>query len=267
MRGTAEPNLHRTLGRGELVRLVYRLGRHAASGVLTLLARAARPEVFVLRRGAAVCADGAAGRRGLVARLARVAAEPSIAATFEGGVAAYPPGALHEVALAGWVRSHLEAQLDGARADALVRELTGTRMMLRAELAPAPLDDADRRMLAALTQPRRLDQIWSLARTPRFRLLAFLHFLHAVDALHLEGVVAERSAKVPGLDPHRDPRRAAALRLLGVDDIADAEAVKRAYRRLARALHPDLQPDADDQRRRALERRFAEVTAAYESLV
>jgi hypothetical protein len=31
-------------------------------------------------------------------------------------------------------------------------------------------------------------------------------------------------------------------------------------------LHPDLQPHIDGDRRRALERRFAEVTAAYESL-
>jgi molecular chaperone DnaJ len=54
--------------------------------------------------------------------------------------------------------------------------------------------------------------------------------------------------------------------LLEIDDAADADAVKRAYRRLARALHPDLQPEADDQRRRSLERRFAELTAAYEAL-
>ena len=286
MRGTTEPNLRRTLGRGELVTLVYRLGRTAASGVLTLTAhgqtargqtahgqtaRGPHPEVFVLRRGAAICADGEVAKRGLVARLARAAAEPSIATSFEGGVTAYPPGALHQVALAGWVRSHLEAQLDGALAEALVHELTGLRMMLHPPLAPEPLDESDRRMLAALGQPRRLDQIWALARTPRFRLLAFLHFLRAVDALAMERGVAERSAPARGLDPHRpyraDPRRAAALRLLGVDDAADAEAVKRAYRRLARALHPDLQPSADDQRRRALERRFAEVTAAYESLV
>jgi DnaJ-domain-containing protein 1 len=147
-------------------------------------------------------------------------------------------------------------------------------MMLRAELAPELLDEADRRMLAALDRPRLLDEIWTLARTPRFRLLAFVHFLRAVDALDVSGIAAERSAPVRGIDPVRalpahglDPRRAAALRLLGVDDAADAEAVKRAYRRLARALHPDLQPDADEQRRRALERRFAEVTAAYESLV
>ena len=190
VRGTTEPDVRRTLGRGELVRLVYRLGQHAASGVLTLTARGAHPEVFVLRRDAAICPDGELGKRGLVARLARAAAEPSIAATFEGGIAAYPPGALHQVPLAAWVRSHLEAQLDGVLAERLVRELAGSRLTLRAELAPPPLDEADRRMLAALAQPRRLDQIWPLARTPQFRLLAFLHFLRGVDALDVEGIVA-----------------------------------------------------------------------------
>lgn len=245
------------------MRLLYRLGRDAASGVLTLTARRARPEVFVLRRGAAVCGDGELARCTLLARLARAAAEPSIAATFDGGVTAYPPGALHQVSLAGWVRSHLEAQVDGALAEVLVREMAGIQLTLRAELAPEPLDEADRRMLAAMAQPRRLDQIWPLARTPRFRLLAFLHFLRTVGALAASRAVAERSAPVRVLDA----RRVAAMRLLGVDDTADADDVKRAYRRLARALHPDLQPTADDQRRRALERRFAEVTAAYEVLV
>ncbi len=146
----------------------------------------------------------------------------------------------------------------------MIRELAGMRLSVRPELAPddAQCDEADRRMLAAMAQPRRLDQLWPLARTPRFRLLAFLHFLRAVDALEVEGVVAERSA------PHRapDPRREAARRMLGLADNADLDAVKRAYRRLARALHPDLQPDADLDRKRTLSRRFAEVTAAYEAL-
>lgn len=261
MRGTTEPDLRRTLGRGELVRLVYRLGQTAASGVLTLTTRAARPEVLVLRRGAVVCGDGEASRRAVVARLACAVAEPAIAVTFEGGVTAYPPGALHQIALAAWVRSHLEAQLDSALAEVLVRELAGVRLTLAAELAPSPIDEADRRMLAAMAQPRRLDQIWPLARTPRFRLLAFLHFLRSVGALAVEGAVAQR-----GVVRGADPRRVAALRLLGIEDGADADVVKRAYRRLARALHPDLQPGADEQHRRVLERRFAEVTAAYEAL-
>ena len=141
-----------------------------------------------------------------------------------------------------------------------MRELAGARLAIRPELAPAPIDEPDRRMLAALAAPRRLDQIWPLARAPRYRLLAFLHFLRGIGALAVEGSI-ERIA--PGL---ADPRRARAMRLLGVDDATDLDAIKRAYRRLARALHPDLQPGAGAERRQALERRFAEVTAAYEAL-
>lgn len=219
-----------------------------------------RVEVFVLRRGAVMCAEGELAKRALIARLARLVAIEGATVSFAGGVMAYPPGAQHQMFLAGWARAHLEAQLDGSLADALVHELAGIRLSVRTELAPEPQDEADRRMLLAMAQPRRLDQIWPLARTPRFRLLAFLHFLRSVDALAVEGIAAGRAV-------HVDARRRAALRLLGVPDSANPDEVKRAYRRLARALHPDLQPDADDDHRRTLELRFAEITAAYESLV
>lgn len=260
----SDETLRRSLRRGELVRWVYRLGRQGASGVLKITARAHRPEVFALRRGGALVGEGELAKKALVARLVRLAGEDALEAVFEGGVTSViPPGAHHTVPLAGWARTYLEAQLDSSLADALVARLAGMRLSVRPELAPEPLDEADRRMLVAMTLPRRLDQIWPLARTPRFRLLAFIHFLRAVDALAVEGVVAEKSAPVRKIDP----RRAAALELLGVDDDADPEDVKRAYRRLARALHPDLQPTVDGERRRLLERRFAEVTAAYEMLV
>jgi DnaJ-domain-containing protein 1 len=274
-------NQRSTLGRGELVRYLYRLGRRAASGVLTITVAAAkhaaptdpmargsgsaRAEIFVLRRGAVVLADGDLARRASIARIARLVALDRVHVMFEDNVTAYPPGSPHQLPLVTWARTHLEQQLDGTLADVLVRELAGIRLSVRVELAPDPAtcDEADRRMLAALAQPRRLDQIWPLARTPRFRLLAFIHFLRAVDALDVVGVVADRSAKVRAIDP----RREAARRLLGLSDDADLEAIKRAYRKLARELHPDLQPSIDLDGRRLLERRFAEVTAAYEALI
>ena len=260
----ADETLRKSLGRGELVRLLYRLGRQSASGILKITARADRPEVFALRRGNVIVGDGELARKMLAVRLARCAAEDRISVVFEGGATAMlPPGAHHTVSLAAWTRSHLEAQLDSALAESLVRQLAGVRMSVRTEMVPDPLDEADRRMLVAMTIPRRLDQIWPLARTPKFRLLAFIHFLRSVDALVVEGIVAERSAPVRRIDP----RRAAALETLGIEDDAELEDIKRAYRRLARALHPDLQPHTDGERRRALERRFAEVTAAYETLV
>lgn len=266
-RGQGTASTSRTsCGRGELVRLLYRLGRNAASGLLTLTTPGSqRAEIFVLRRGAVMLADGDAARRTLVARLARLVALDRLTVVFEGGIAAYPPGAHNVLALATWARAHLEQQLDSTLADLLLRELAGIRLSIKSELAPdrTTCDEADRRMLLALAQPRRLDQIWSLARTPRFRLLAFIHFLRAVDALEVEGVVAEKSAPMRAIDP----KRAVARQLLGVDDDADVEDVKRAYRRLARELHPDLQPDCDHAERKSLERRFAEITAAYEALI
>lgn len=51
--------------------------------------------------------------------------------------------------------------------------------------------------------------------------------------------------------------------VLGVPRTATAEEIRRAYRRLARQYHPDLQPPAE--RARAAER-FKEITEAYEVL-
>ena len=48
--------------------------------------------------------------------------------------------------------------------------------------------------------------------------------------------------------------------VLGVGRDADADEIKRAYRRLARELHPDVNPDPETQER------FKEITAAYEVL-
>jgi len=276
-------NIRRELHRGELVRLLYRLGRQQGSGVLTIRPLApgtpppppgasrsgsvpnVRGDVLVLRRGAVMLAEGELAKRTLVSRLARLVSLDRCHGVFEGGVAAYPPGPQHQLALATWARSHLEAQLDNSVAERLVRELAGMRLSVREELVPeaSTCDEADRRILAAMAQPRRLDQIWPLARTPRFRMLSFLWFLRAIDALVLDGVVAERSAPTRVIDPHRE----AAARTLGLAEGADLETIKRAYRRLARSLHPDLQPDAEGDRRRSLEMRFAEVTAAYEALL
>jgi molecular chaperone DnaJ len=48
--------------------------------------------------------------------------------------------------------------------------------------------------------------------------------------------------------------------LLGVDRNADADAVKKAYRRLARQYHPDVNPDPEAQEK------FKEISRAYEIL-
>lgn len=58
-----------------------------------------------------------------------------------------------------------------------------------------------------------------------------------------------------------------AYTLLGVERDADAAEIRRAFRRLARELHPDRHPEATDPERRALALKFAQVAAAYQSLV
>lgn len=251
------------LGRGELVRVLWRLARTHATGVLSVQqvdpSRRTAVELLILRRGVLVTGD--VDGRQTAARLARLTGLDKVVAAFDGGVLAYPPGAgARQFSLAAWVRHHLESQLDSTRAQRMFGELAGTRLAVRSELTPDPAqcDETDRRILTAMAQPRRLDQIWPLAHAPRFRLLTFIHFLRSIGALTLIGVAA----------PAPEPRllEADAHRTLGVSPEADRETVKRAYRRLARALHPDLHGDSSAERRRVLERRLAEVTSAYRAL-
>lgn len=78
---------------------------------------------------------------------------------------------------------------------------------------------------------------------------------------------AYRSSPAATMPGGWDPARATAYRALGVAFNADPTEVKQAYRRLVRTYHPDLHPDATHDERRTLSSRFAEITAAYRTLV
>jgi hypothetical protein len=75
----------------------------------------------------------------------------------------------------------------------------------------------------------------------------------------------ERDGQTPA--PQGQAKDPSSWRILGLPPGAQVDEIKRAYRRLARTVHPDLHPGASDEERRALQARFVEITDAYRTLV
>jgi hypothetical protein len=191
---------------------------------------------------------------------------------FEPDVAYYPPGAQsRQLCLASWARRRIERELDARGALTVLRELEGKQLVMRQFMQaargggtagdPLPgLSTEEWRVVHALRTPRRFEELRELARSPRYQLLALVYFLRAVGAVELFGAAS------PGAHATA-PLPAGAARLLGVPSNADAGAIKQAYHRLARRLHPDLHPRASLEHRRALEFRLAELNCAYRELL
>jgi DnaJ-domain-containing protein 1 len=87
------------------------------------------------------------------------------------------------------------------------------------------------------------------------------------EFLHGRRRARERAAAADPYEPPGTYRSASAWTILGLPPGAQPADIKRAYRRLARSVHPDLHPLATDEERRALEARFSEINEAYRSLV
>lgn len=122
----------------------------------------------------------------------------------------------------------------------------------RLQLATPPhrscIASDERPLLSLLGRPRALHELDAVCAPDRTA--ALLAFLAAMGAVHLEGeLTLER-----------------AYATLELAASAPAAEVRRAYHRLARALHPDAHPEATDSERRQLAARFAAVTAAYHRL-
>jgi hypothetical protein len=62
-------------------------------------------------------------------------------------------------------------------------------------------------------------------------------------------------------------RRTEALTMLGLDEDASISDVTRAFRELASQVHPDRHQTAPVSERRAMEQRFAALSAAYHALI
>lgn len=255
-----------SINKGQLPAYVFRLGQRFASGVLTVRFGDGTQDLLVLRRGAVVGGELPSAGAVLEQRMAVLVARANQTAcevSFDGATRAYPPGRMATLPLAQWLRTHFERQVDGIKASALVNELAGVRLQLPPNaMNGLLLDEADQRIVAAMQEPRRLDQIWSIARTPRFRLLAFLHFARVVGIVEYSGVAAERSGPI-----WQSPAREAAARLLGVDLTADELAIKRAYHRRMRHLHPDLHPALTQEQRREHEAQIHQLQRALALLL
>lgn len=66
--------------------------------------------------------------------------------------------------------------------------------------------------------------------------------------------------------PESENPRIKALRVLGLDESADSEDIKKAYRRLSLKYHPDRNMDKSEEERKEAERKFKEVVAAKQLL-
>jgi hypothetical protein len=157
------------------------------------------------------------------------------------------------------------------------QKLHGTVLVDEFRVSPSVVDLALRRQiqtrLAALENLQDAQILFRVAvRPPRGAL--FEQPLRAVEFLHGRRRARDREVWSGSARPEpyvagarEDAARAHARRLLGLSGTEDEAAIKRAFRKLARELHPDTHPTATDEERRELSARFSEVNAAYQSLL
>jgi DnaJ domain len=195
---------------------------------------------------------------GLVVSVELDAATPTLAEVLRG-----EPAADEDVLRRSLLRALASQKLHG---EVLIGEF---------HVSPAVVGRALRRQLAA-----RLEALEELAdarvcfrvavRPPRGALQGrpsdasdaqWIRPLEPRDFLHGRRRARERSAQ-----PQARAVHSTAWQALGLSPGADTPEIKRAYKRLARAVHPDLHPEATDGERRVLAARFNAITEAYRVL-
>lgn len=135
-------------------------------------------------------------------------------------------------------------------ADAFVARAGAGRVQLLATPHPSCIGLDEKPLIPFLLQPRTLEEIERSRLVAPARAARLLAFLEAVGTLSVDGELSLASAYVT----------------LELAEGAAPDEIKSAYRRLARALHPDAHPTASAEDKRRLEERFSAVTAAYRRL-
>src|SRR5262249_17828534 len=133
-----------------------------------------------------------------------------------GPVAPFHPAAV--------IRNAMSADADAFRA----RAANGARLQLVSQPHQSCIGLDERPLVAMLASPRTLEELERAQVTLPARVARLCAFLEAVGALSVESELSLASAYA----------------VLELGEGAGAEEVKRAYRRLARALHPDVHPNA-----------------------
>lgn len=146
------------------------------------------------------------------------------------------------------VRNHV----DGLQLDQILwrARVGGGRVQLQTPPHPSCLGQDERPLVAFLSRPHTLAEIDASGLCLPERAAKLIAFFESVGAL---AVTVDAGAS--------------AYAALELPEGAPLDEVKRAYRRLARELHPDLHPGLSAEELDDLERRFAEVSAAYRKLV
>jgi DnaJ-domain-containing protein 1 len=157
-------------------------------------------------------------------------------------------------------------------ADARNRKV-GELLVEECHISPAVVGAALRQQLRA-----RLDALFTLeealvsfhvacahARNPAPP-LAPREYLHGRPRARDRGARIGRRGDEP-LRRRNAGRRTEALTMLGLDEDASISDVTRAFRELASQVHPDRHQAAPAPERRAMEQRFAALSAAYHTLI
>jgi hypothetical protein len=144
------------------------------------------------------------------------------------------------------------------------RRLHGEVLVGEFQVSPSVVGNALRRQL--LGRLAVIDQLPDARVSFRVALRPPRGALHQSPLEATEFLQGRRRARAQR-DATPAPACESPWQVLGLMPGADTAAVKQAYRRLVRMLHPDLHPEATSEERRALAARFSTVTDAYRTLV